>query len=518
MLQHPDPSVPQPLLSTAVAPPSKPPPALAPVRRKSERKPSASIDPSPAPAQAFPIPSSPPTLFSALRSLFYHIYTQPGEKGTVAPKAFIEKLKELNDLFRGTMHQDAHEFLNYLLNQIVEEMDEERRNAHNSAQGDDLAASVATLSSKVPTEAEKRMKIKQLPNVLALHLKRFKYQEQVGRYIKLTYRVAFPMELRLFNTVDDMENADRLYTLFAIVVHIGTGPHQGHYISIVKSGGSWVVFDDDSVYTISEGDISKYFGDSNAGSAYVLYYQAVDIDLAELGLQPRESAVPVSDASPAPNVDQPDPISTTERIPPPGLEPEGMTTDDSTHESTPHPQLSVPDTSSLPLPPVTLGSPSNSAEANTHTSLNRPSASSSANGTEKRRSGSERSPRPSASSPSLSDKLNLSPSEPPPPMPPLPPTIRTPEPIPPVSAPPDKAKKEPSKPGGWFSKRKSLKLGDKPKKQSSTSEVLLLPPSPNRHTNDQAAGTSPSAWFKGFASSQRESPSFEHTHSKDNPR
>ena len=66
------------------------------------------------------------------------------------------------------------------------------------------------------------MKIKQLPNVLALHLKRFKYQEEVGRYIKLTYRVAFPMELRLFNTVDDMENADRLYALFAIVVHIGT--------------------------------------------------------------------------------------------------------------------------------------------------------------------------------------------------------------------------------------------------------------------------------------------------------
>lgn len=65
------------------------------------------------------------------------------------------------------------------------------------------------------------MKIKQLPNVLALHLKRFKYQEDVQRYIKLTYRVAFPFELRLFNTVDDVSNPDRLYQLFAIVVHIG---------------------------------------------------------------------------------------------------------------------------------------------------------------------------------------------------------------------------------------------------------------------------------------------------------
>lgn len=66
------------------------------------------------------------------------------------------------------------------------------------------------------------MKIKKLPNVLALHLKRFKYQEDVARNIKLAYRVAFPYELRLFNTVDDIDDADRLYDLFAIVVHVGT--------------------------------------------------------------------------------------------------------------------------------------------------------------------------------------------------------------------------------------------------------------------------------------------------------
>ena len=57
--------------------------------------------------------------------------------------------------------------------------------------------------------------------MLALHLKRFKYQEDVGKYIKLAYRVAFPFELRLFNTVDGAQNPDRLYELFAIVVHIG---------------------------------------------------------------------------------------------------------------------------------------------------------------------------------------------------------------------------------------------------------------------------------------------------------
>ena len=76
------------------------------------------------------------------------------------------------------------------------------------------------------------MKIKKLPNVLALHLKRFKYQEDLGKYIKLTYRVAFPLELRLFNTVDDADDPDRLYELFAIVVHIGTCVHPSAFSAL----------------------------------------------------------------------------------------------------------------------------------------------------------------------------------------------------------------------------------------------------------------------------------------------
>ncbi len=46
-----------------------------------------------------------------------------------------------------------------------------------------------------------RMRIKKLPRVLALHLKRFKFMSNLNKYIKLTYRVVFPFELRLFNTV-----------------------------------------------------------------------------------------------------------------------------------------------------------------------------------------------------------------------------------------------------------------------------------------------------------------------------
>jgi len=48
-----------------------------------------------------------------------------------------------------------------------------------------------------------RLRVKKLPKILALHLKRFKYMEALHRYVKLSYRVPFPWELKLFNTVSE---------------------------------------------------------------------------------------------------------------------------------------------------------------------------------------------------------------------------------------------------------------------------------------------------------------------------
>ncbi|KAF4604701.1 hypothetical protein EYR40_003479 [Pleurotus pulmonarius] len=374
------------------------------------------------------IPPHPPTLFSALRSLYAHISTNPAERGTVAPRAFIDKLKEVNEIFRSTtMHQDAHEFLNFLLNKIVEEIEEDKRSVQQVKEKeslvnvDDLSNSVTTSStsgisphdatlvhklfegvltsetrcltcetvssrdesfldlsidieqnSSVTAclrqfsasemlcqknkffcdsccdlqEAEKRMKIKRLPNVLALHLKRFKYQDDLQKYVKLAYRVAFPHIPSFVILAGGVE----LSPLFS-------GPHHGHYISIIKTLGSWLVFDDVTVSPIAEADIPKYFGDPagssspNSGSAYVLYYQAIDIDLVGLGLkEPEPEPAPVTRGV----VEQPIGLGVTtdgtvsggsvEESPalPPGLSVEGST-------------ISTPEGStSIPLPPPAL--------------------------------------------------------------------------------------------------------------------------------------------------------------------
>ncbi|KAK1340768.1 hypothetical protein QTO34_017161 [Cnephaeus nilssonii] len=125
------------------------------------------------------------------------------------------------------------------------------------------------------------MKVKKLPMILALHLKRFKYMDQLHRYTKLSYRVVFPLELRLFNTSGDATNPDRMYDLVAVVVHCGSGPNRGHYIAIVKSHDFWLLFDDDIVEKIDAQAIEEFYGltsdiSKNSESGYILFYQSRD--------------------------------------------------------------------------------------------------------------------------------------------------------------------------------------------------------------------------------------------------
>ncbi|KAL3814409.1 hypothetical protein ACJIZ3_015677 [Penstemon smallii] len=126
-------------------------------------------------------------------------------------------------------------------------------------------------------EAQKRMKIKKPPRILVIHLKRFKFMEQLNRHKKLSYRVVFPLELKLSNS---MEDADSEYSLFAVVVHVGSGPNHGHYVSIVKSHNHWLFFDDESVETIEESAIQTFFGSaqeysSNTDHGYILFYERI---------------------------------------------------------------------------------------------------------------------------------------------------------------------------------------------------------------------------------------------------
>jgi ubiquitin carboxyl-terminal hydrolase 9/13 len=171
-------------------------------------------------------------------------------------------------------------------------------------------------------EAEKRMKIKRLPRVLALHLKRFKYTEAIAtngisgglaeglyaaqRLHKLFHRVVYPFHLRLFDTTDDAADPDRLYELYAVVVHIGGGPYHGHYVSIVKTHDrGWLLFDDELVEPVDESYVLSFFGGEpvpgsndprQLACAYVLFYQETTLE-AVLREQEKRAQSPTTTAA-----------------------------------------------------------------------------------------------------------------------------------------------------------------------------------------------------------------------------
>eukprot|EP01018_Ginkgo_biloba_P012773 Gb_25243 [translate_table: standard] len=301
------------------------------------------------------------TLLMCLADLFTQINSQKKKTGVIAPKRFVQRVKKQNEVFRSHMHQDAHEFLNFLLNELVDIVEKEagaanklsgnlsqpEKNVNGSINGLsngnhqqpvltwvhkifqgtltnetrclrcetitardetflDLSLDIEQNSSITSClrnfsstetlnaedkffcdkccslqEAQKRMKIKIPPRILVIHLKRFKYIEQLGGHKKLSYRVVYPMELKLCNTIDNAPGSDAEYSLFAVVVHVGSGPNHGHYISLVKSHNHWLVFDDENVEMIDESVVQTFFGSTqeysnNTDHGYILFYESLD--------------------------------------------------------------------------------------------------------------------------------------------------------------------------------------------------------------------------------------------------
>ncbi|KAM0278027.1 hypothetical protein ACHAQH_005396 [Verticillium albo-atrum] len=314
--------------------------------------------------------------FTGLKDIFGALMQSEDRIGVLSPQRFLEIFKRDNEMFRNSMHQDAHEFYGLVLNDVIANVEtnarriQEREEANNSA---GLAQSVenalgAGASSLVPQvnggarspgtgwvhdifegvltsetkcltcetasqrdetfldlsidleehssvtsclrkfsaeemlcernkfhcdhcgglqEAEKRMKIKRLPKVLALHLKRFKYTEDYSRLQKLFHRVVYPYHLRMFNTTDDAEDPDRMYELYAVVVHIGGNAYHGHYVSVIKTQDrGWLLFDDEMVEPVDKHFVRNFFGDKpGTACAYVLFYQETTFEKVQAEME-----------------------------------------------------------------------------------------------------------------------------------------------------------------------------------------------------------------------------------------
>ncbi|XVE75847.1 hypothetical protein DITRI_Ditri12bG0124200 [Diplodiscus trichospermus] len=121
---------------------------------------------------------------------------------------------------------------------------------------------------KKPRQANKKLDLWRLPEILVIHLKRFSYSRFFKN--KLETFVDFPIhDLNLSNYISHIDGQlSHFYQLYAVSNHYG-GMGGGHYTAFVDHGrGRWYEFDDDRVFPISEDRIKT-------SAAYVLFYRRV---------------------------------------------------------------------------------------------------------------------------------------------------------------------------------------------------------------------------------------------------
>uniref|UniRef100_A0A671K500 ubiquitinyl hydrolase 1 n=1 Tax=Sinocyclocheilus anshuiensis TaxID=1608454 RepID=A0A671K500_9TELE len=209
----------------------------------------------------------------------------------------VDSISKYGAQFRGNSQHDALEFLLWLLDRLHEDVNSSSTlpsGNNRSKSSGKVRTSVSQnplcdefkfvrtiyLDQKAllaPDDAWKcphckqlqqgtvQMSLWTLPDILILHLKRFR---QVGECRnKLSTLVQFPL------TGLDMASRHTLtflYDLYAMCNHHG-GMHGGHYTAYCRNSvdGQWYAYDDSSVEPVPEGEVCTR-------GAYILFYQRRD--------------------------------------------------------------------------------------------------------------------------------------------------------------------------------------------------------------------------------------------------
>ena len=108
------------------------------------------------------------------------------------------------------------------------------------------------LTGKVEA-AQRNIKLKQLPKILIIHLKRFKFVE--GQNQKILKNVSYGPTLNIPTSIlsDDCTCSQGIYKLQSVVYHKGFSAQNGHYITNIKHHGfGWIACDDTKIHGVTE--------------------------------------------------------------------------------------------------------------------------------------------------------------------------------------------------------------------------------------------------------------------------
>ncbi|KAG2418063.1 hypothetical protein HFD88_001163 [Aspergillus terreus] len=117
-----------------------------------------------------------------------------------------------------------------------------------------------------PQKATKQLRIKKLPAILCMQLKRYEHTFSVSE--KLEGRIDFPLSINMLPyTTNPHSNVDKsryIYDLSSAVVHKGK-LDAGHYYVYCRQGDQWMLFNDDQVTAVTEAEVLN-------ADAYLLFY------------------------------------------------------------------------------------------------------------------------------------------------------------------------------------------------------------------------------------------------------
>ena len=118
--------------------------------------------------------------------------------------------------------------------------------------------------------AQRSIKLKQLPEILIIHFKRFKFYQ--GQNQKIVKNVSYGPTLNIPDCIlsDDCNSSRGFYKLQSVVYHKGISAQNGHYITNIKHHGfGWIACDDTKIHRMSEESVLTLKGTENP---YLLVY------------------------------------------------------------------------------------------------------------------------------------------------------------------------------------------------------------------------------------------------------
>ena len=234
----------------------------------------------------------------------------------ISPMIIVENLKHFSSMFRRYRQEDAHEFMQCVLdkldscfldlkkndpkfegdnmvkkvfggslvsrlrccncgrssdtNEPLIDLSLEIENVDTLSSALDSFTTVENIDAKFKCEGcneevsmEKQLMLDQTPSIAAFHLKRFKtdrvFVEKIDKHID------FPLELDM-QPYTISNDASSKYDLYAVVVHTGFSSTSGHYFCFVRTApDTWHMLDDSMVTMVSEETVLSQ-------EAYILFY------------------------------------------------------------------------------------------------------------------------------------------------------------------------------------------------------------------------------------------------------